>query len=104
MKFWWMFILFAKTASASDNVLPSAEVQKGDYLITISRSYHYFNLNYLMVVYKNVLVPIYLLLFWNGYVITIHYLKLNFLIRIVTFKFTAFCRFITNPIRKLPTF
>ncbi|XP_047027264.1 uncharacterized protein LOC124635423 [Helicoverpa zea] len=28
VKFWWMFILFAKTASASDNELPSAEAQK----------------------------------------------------------------------------
>ncbi|CAH0584097.1 unnamed protein product [Chrysodeixis includens] len=28
VKFWWMFILFAKIASASDNELPSAEAQK----------------------------------------------------------------------------
>ncbi|XP_012551579.1 uncharacterized protein LOC101739514 [Bombyx mori] len=28
MKFWWMFVLFAKTASASDNELPTAEAEK----------------------------------------------------------------------------
>ncbi|KAH9638981.1 hypothetical protein HF086_000907 [Spodoptera exigua] len=28
VKFWWMFMLFAKIASASDNELPSPEVQK----------------------------------------------------------------------------
>ena len=41
VKFWWMFILFAKTASSSDNELPSAEAQKGDQLLK-------FYLNFLL--------------------------------------------------------
>lgn len=28
-RFWWMFLLFAKTGSASDNELPSADPEKG---------------------------------------------------------------------------